>query len=928
MGNPMIKMKTLPPEKVKQGKELIAKISGLVEGGLSPVLYHWTPLYKGLVNLNNNAFILNKPENISFHDNKYAGVRYLSTTRSKLGGYHITEHSGIVFVLDGNALKTKYKGKAFDYWHNFPSEPKPSDTRTVDEMEDRIISKDKEIPLSKYTREIHVMDSDGIDHDKYIEHIIDKAASLGLPCYLYKHEADWRNLDKRKARTQPEKIAAGLSSVLYHWTLLPNAISILKDDRFKLTKPELYGDKEGYYYLSTTRSKLGGYHINRKGVVFVLDGAALSKEHKGEPFDYYEKSERTRPSEDTREGDEMEDRVLSKKPAIEHASKYIKEIHLCLSTNHIFTNEHYLGNVQNFIALAKKRGIPIYIYEFKDMLAWLNQDKRKAMPLEKFKVEAAQDNWPYYRISSTKKMPTVTKQTDDPHEGSDPAGIYFFIKGKPSSSSVYETKRPYVWEGRLKSSRVLNLGDITWDTAWVWLKKAGIANEKEFVDVLFTCLQTFNIFMDTLGFQGEENERDEIAQELKTKNKEVIWSWFRILRKKINNSEKLAQFFLDLGYDAIIDPNDYLYGDEPQMIVLNEFAIEMRLADAEDSKQYQKTVTALVKFNNWVDLTDEQIKQEYEWEYISHQKRSGFNPWPTLEEFKKAVTDGDVEALTEAADRNVGNRSRCKDLEDLKDLTSGYRFPRDVDRIVRGYKEGHAMPYPIILEQGTRRWVMSGNTRLDAAFIMGITPKVLVLKVPSFKDKVLAKYIIAMTNPAIEWMKKFFDDSELDRYYESKMKVTPTIQKELKQFCPKTSLTVFRGLYWPSPDDYLKASNKMSADVPSSGDSITYHDDTFSSWSTRYEAAHGYARDADPEGLHIVLRMTVQAKDILLDTDLIPQEVLDNFRYKSGDFKESREIVVKPKSYKVTVVSVDWTDDDGWQDDCLPEYEDYSKGAD
>ena len=143
-----------------------------------------------------------------------------------------------------------------------------------------------------------------------------------------------------------------------------------------------------------------------------------------------------------------------------------------------------------------------------------------------------------------------------------------------------------------------------------------------------------------------------------------------------------------------------------------------------------KKISASLKFVNWVDLTDEQIKQEYEWEYISHQKRSGFDPWPTLKEFKKAVKGGSVETLSKEKDAKVGNRSRCNDLHELKDLTGGYRFPRDVDRIVKGFKEGHAMPYPIILDGGGRRWVMSGNTRLDAAFILGITPKVLVLKLP------------------------------------------------------------------------------------------------------------------------------------------------------------------------------------------------------
>ena len=183
-----------------------------------------------------------------------------------------------------------------------------------------------------------------------------------------------------------QKIAAGISPVLYHWTPLLSALSILEGDRFNLACPERSGDREGYYYLSATRSKLGGYHVNRRGVIFVLDGTALGRKHKGEAVDFWSNEEWRRPDKDTYEGDEMEDRILSKKPHIEHASKYIKEIHVCLSTNNVFTNDHYLGNVRKFIALAKRYSIPIYVYAFSDMLAWLHQDKRKTVPLEKFEV--------------------------------------------------------------------------------------------------------------------------------------------------------------------------------------------------------------------------------------------------------------------------------------------------------------------------------------------------------------------------------------------------------------------------------------------------------------------------------------------------------------------------------------------------------------
>lgn len=134
-------------------------------------------------------------------------------------------------------------------------------------------------------------------------------------------------------------------------------------------------------------------------------------------------------------------------------------------------------------------------------------------------------------------------------------------------------------------------------------------------------------------------------------------------------------------------------------------------------------------YNAWRDLTDKEITQEYEWEYPKVEPVYG-DIFPAVEDFLAAAKAGKVISLTNNADRQIAYRSRVDDLEDLKDLVSGYRFPRDVDRIVDGFETGAAIPYPIVLEKNGKRRIMSGNTRLDTAFIMGVTPKVLIVQVP------------------------------------------------------------------------------------------------------------------------------------------------------------------------------------------------------
>jgi hypothetical protein len=128
-------------------------------------------------------------------------------------------------------------------------------------------------------------------------------------------------------------------------------------------------------------------------------------------------------------------------------------------------------------------------------------------------------------------------------------------------------------------------------------------------------------------------------------------------------------------------------------------------------------------------LTDTEIKQEYEWEYSKQRSFTG-NAFPTVKEFEAAVKEGTPTTLTRAMDAKVAYRSHVESLEELKDLVSTYRYPRDVDRIVKGIKSGDAIPYPIILRKNGALRIMSGNTRVEVAFLLNVNPKVLIVDVP------------------------------------------------------------------------------------------------------------------------------------------------------------------------------------------------------
>jgi len=176
------------------------------------------------------------------------------------------------------------------------------------------------------------------------------------------------------------KIDAGLSSILYHYTTLKNAVSILVQKEFRLEKMEntealefvSTKDDKPFYFLSTSRSKTGGYHANQiSGVIFVLDGIALGHNYKGQSVDFFHQYPKERPT-DHRQQDEMEDRILSHKAVIPNANKYIKEIHLPLGS---VSTRGFLENKMEYHATHLK--IPLYLYENEQ--DWLNLNKKKAI---------------------------------------------------------------------------------------------------------------------------------------------------------------------------------------------------------------------------------------------------------------------------------------------------------------------------------------------------------------------------------------------------------------------------------------------------------------------------------------------------------------------------------------------------------------------
>lgn len=173
-----------------------------------------------------------------------------------------------------------------------------------------------------------------------------------------------------------EIVTESLSRVVYHYTSIWSALKILTSGEFQLSSTlgsveQQYAPKGKPYFLSTTRTKTGGYHtgyVGNHGVLFVLDGDWFNQRYKSAPVDYWQNRD---PSQSHHREHEAEDRVFSSEPAIPIDG---------VTAVHVYANsdeDSKEGNavVRKLLIAAKARNIPAYFYTDKN--AWLNMNTRK-----------------------------------------------------------------------------------------------------------------------------------------------------------------------------------------------------------------------------------------------------------------------------------------------------------------------------------------------------------------------------------------------------------------------------------------------------------------------------------------------------------------------------------------------------------------------
>jgi hypothetical protein len=145
-----------------------------------------------------------------------------------------------------------------------------------------------------------------------------------------------------------------------------------------------------------------------------------------------------------------------------------------------------------------------------------------------------------------------------------------------------------------------------------------------------------------------------------------------------------------------------------------------------------------LSYNNWtfpseatmkMDFSEYKKKEESKWRGRAEMLKAR---WPLFEDYKhykNSLKNSKVVVLTDSLLHKTQHATDTGNMDDLRDMVSGYVRPRDLDRIINGFEQGNKIPYPVILKSGQRYFIMSGNTRQNAARILGIKVKVLVVDV-------------------------------------------------------------------------------------------------------------------------------------------------------------------------------------------------------
>lgn len=173
-----------------------------------------------------------------------------------------------------------------------------------------------------------------------------------------------------------------VSSVVYHKTTMEAISNILETDQFSLAGTAFVDNEKllpvrdnskNMYYMSFSQSKRSLFNRDAATLdgILTIDGDTLSQKYRGGAVDWTNRQQHhlIHNFGDRFQNDESEDRVVSNKPFIPNATKYIKAIDVIIPyrmrLDGVFSNKkaQIKRNFRDIMRIAKLKGIPVRVYD-------------------------------------------------------------------------------------------------------------------------------------------------------------------------------------------------------------------------------------------------------------------------------------------------------------------------------------------------------------------------------------------------------------------------------------------------------------------------------------------------------------------------------------------------------------------------------------
>lgn len=141
----------------------------------------------------------------------------------------------------------------------------------------------------------------------------------------------------------------------------------------------------------------------------------------------------------------------------------------------------------------------------------------------------------------------------------------------------------------------------------------------------------------------------------------------------------------------------------------------------------------MLHYDNWHRPTDQDLEFEWEteWDKLRYYLDTDF--FDDRENFVDACQKGRVVRLTRHGDDHVERRTYCDSIQELEDTVSTYRSAERrkgmPTKLAEMMQNNMALPTPILFRYRGSVYCVGGNTRLDVARILQVSPDPQVLLV-------------------------------------------------------------------------------------------------------------------------------------------------------------------------------------------------------